>query len=282
MPVVKTKKKRERKTDRKTSAKKKDVSKERAGAPVCPLLCCQKFDGGHFEWHWRVPPEWGATRSERKEGKKESKERWGGFYIEGKKEKGSAQTFGAGIKAALPCRLPCQLMHQAYVCVSIPLIVITIMHAGHYVWLTVPGMCVLAVLWPLGPVVVVLLIFFFFRSSSRCSFCLFCTSINSEMKLFFTCVFNTKLLYSRRLLGSNGNLLFALLNLYMWYSQIKLFLSSISNTLRQSRDSVEIKLLAIRWPLSPAHRTLWALQSVLTTQQMFKWPEFTSNHVFNI
>lgn len=22
---------------------------ERAGAPVCPLLCCQKFDGGHFE-----------------------------------------------------------------------------------------------------------------------------------------------------------------------------------------------------------------------------------------
>lgn len=53
-------------------------------------------------------------------------------------------------------------------------------------WLTVPGMCVLVLLWPLGPVVVVLRIFFFLRSRSRCSFCLFCTSISSEMKLFFT------------------------------------------------------------------------------------------------
>ena len=58
-----------------------------------------------------------------------------------------------------------------------------------WLWLTVPGMCVLVVLWPLGPVVVVLLIFFFFRSSSRCSFCLFCTSISSEMKLFFTWIY---------------------------------------------------------------------------------------------
>lgn len=67
-------------------------------------------------------------------------------------------------------------------------------YASHTTRLTVPGMCVLVVLWPLGPVVVVLLIFFFFLSSSRCSFCLFCTSISSEMKLFFTCFFkNTKL-----------------------------------------------------------------------------------------
>lgn len=62
-------------------------------------------------------------------------------------------------------------------------------------WLTVPGMCVLAVLWPLGPVVVVLRIFFFLRSSSRCSFCLFCTSISSEIKLFFTCSTKGDLIY---------------------------------------------------------------------------------------
>lgn len=53
--------------------------------------------------------------------------------------------------------------------------------------LTVPGMCVLPVLWPLGRGEDTLRIFFFLRSSSRCSFCLFCTSISSEMKLFFTC-----------------------------------------------------------------------------------------------
>lgn len=88
----------------------------------------------------------------------------------------------------------------AYIHVSVSLLVTVIMHTGHMclclclclshsatTWLTVPGMCVLAVLWPFGPVVVVLLIFFFLRSSSRCSFCLFCTSISSEMKLFFTC-----------------------------------------------------------------------------------------------
>jgi len=64
--------------------------------------------------------------------------------------------------------------------------------------LTVPGTCVLVVRWPLGLVVVVLRIFFFLRSSSRCSFCRFCTSISSEMKLFFTCLVETRLLDFRR------------------------------------------------------------------------------------
>ncbi len=128
-------------------------------------------------------------------------------------------------------------------------------------WLTVPGMCVLAVLWPLAPVVVVLLIFFFLRSSSRCSFCRFCTSINSEMKLFFTWFFNTKTnLKGRRFLGSN------------WNSKREIyFLSTAKNTRWQNRASeanhiVDLEPSVTHWPLSP----LWALQSVLTTQQMFK------------
>lgn len=130
---------------------------ERAGPPVCPLLGSQKFDGGHFEWHWRVPPEWGAAiRSERKE------EKWDWRRKEGK---------SLGKTSGVSSVVLYQHSHKLS-CV---------------VQLTVPGTWVLPVLWPLGPVEVVLRIFFFLRSSSRCSFCLFCTSISSEMKLFFTC-----------------------------------------------------------------------------------------------
>lgn len=58
-------------TDDKTCLKNNVASAEkREGAPVCPLLCCQKFDGCHFEWHWRVPLRWDATRSDRR------KEEW--------------------------------------------------------------------------------------------------------------------------------------------------------------------------------------------------------------
>lgn len=42
-----------------------------------------------------------------KEERKESKERWGSFYVKRKEggKKGLAQTLGAGIKAARPCKL---------------------------------------------------------------------------------------------------------------------------------------------------------------------------------
>lgn len=167
--------------------RKKDCElKERAGAPVCPLLCSQKFDGGHFEWHWRVPPEWAAMRSERKEENKRAKRDEEASIFRENEEEGSPQT----LDADLPCKsgqAPCFGAYTLKTCVTVPHVSISLLVIiSPTTWLTVPGMCVLAVLWPLGPVVVVLLIFFFLRSSSRCSFCLFCTSINSEMKLFFT------------------------------------------------------------------------------------------------
>lgn len=71
-----------------TAKNKRCELRERTGggAPVCPLLCCRKFDGGHFEWHWRVPPKWAAIgRGEERE-EKRSRERWGRFYIKRKDE----------------------------------------------------------------------------------------------------------------------------------------------------------------------------------------------------
>lgn len=174
--------------------------KKEQGAPVCPLLWCQKFDGGHFEWHWRVPPEWGATSSERKEEGKKRGNRNKEISMLRKRRRRLGANPWCTWKSSSVMQTICQIMHLRGIHKSVgsacayAWVCFTTRHCNHayraYVfppWLTVPGMCVLAVLWPFGPVVVVLLIFFFLRSSSRCSFCLFCTSISSEIKLFFTC-----------------------------------------------------------------------------------------------
>lgn len=121
-------------------------------------------------------------------------------------------------------------------------------------WLTVPGMCVLAVLWPLGPVVVILLIFFFLRSSSRCSFCLFCTSISSEMKLFFTCF-----IFQQFVLED--------VTVYILCSCAMLPFLHPPKIHRDMSHDIKAVLLAIHWPFSLAYRMLWAL----TIQQMHKW-----------
>lgn len=115
--------------------------KERAGAPVCPLPCCQKFDGGHFEWHWRVPPEWGATRSERKEGKKREQREMRRFLCEEKGGRRFATDPWCWHKSSSPMQTICQVMHHAsvlllwrsaWLCtVPIPLIAVIIRHTRH-------------------------------------------------------------------------------------------------------------------------------------------------------
>lgn len=75
-------------------------------------------------------------------------------------------------------------------------------------------------------------------------------------------------------------------------------LSTVKNTrwlfVIEANNIVEIKLQVIHWPPSPVYTTLWALQSVLTTHQMFKWLDclqikflsfkssFTTEHICSI
>lgn len=166
-------------------------------------------------------------------GRREEKRvnREGDFYVKEKKKKAQHKPMVQVEKRLthanyLSDHASCTSAENSKECVSasVSLLVTVIMLTGHMcfciphsvtTWLTVPGMCVLAVLWPLGPVIVVLLIFFFLRSSSRCSFCLFCTSISSEMKLFFTCSSDKTPFQLCQFLGWHYSFLFTLKYLYM-------------------------------------------------------------------